>query len=91
MPAHLRAFGKNQPRIDLVLYTTGGDIMAAYRLVPLIREYCETFTVIVPFRCQSAGTLVALGADNIIMLPEGQLSPVDPSTNGPYNPRGAPR
>lgn len=83
---HLRAIGKNQERIDLVLYTTGGDIMAAYRLVPLIREYCKTFTVIVPFRCQSAGTLVALGADSIIMLPEGQLSPVDPSTNGPYNP-----
>lgn len=83
---HLRAIGKNQERIDLVLYTTGGDIMAAFRLVPLIREYCKAFTVIVPFRCQSAGTLVALGADSIIMLPEGQLSPVDPSTNGPYNP-----
>lgn len=83
---HLRAIGKGQARIDLFLYTTGGDIMAAFRLVPLIREYCDKFAVIVPFRCQSAGTLVALGADGIIMLPEGQLSPIDPSTNGPYNP-----
>jgi hypothetical protein len=83
---HLRAIGKDNERIDLFLYTTGGDIMAAFRLVPLIREYCQHFGVIVPARCQSAGTLVALGADAIIMLPEGQLSPVDPSTNGPYNP-----
>lgn len=83
---HLREIGEGQDRIDLLLYTLGGEIVPAFRLVGLIREYCKTFTVIVPFRCQSAGTLVALGADRIIMLPEGQLSPVDPSTNGPYNP-----
>jgi len=82
---HLRLIGK-QPKLDLFLYTLGGDVMSAFRLVGLIREYCNEFTLLVPFRCQSAGTLVALGADRIIMLPEGQLSPVDPSTNGPYNP-----
>lgn len=83
---HLRNIGK-QPRIDLFLYTLGGDVLAGYRIVSLLREYCtERFSVIVPFRCQSTGTLVALGADEIFMLPEGQLSPVDPSINGPYNP-----
>lgn len=83
---HLREIGRTE-RIDLVLYTLGGDVMAGFRLVHLIREYCSAdFNVIVPFRCQSTGTLIALGADHIIMLPEGQLSPVDPSTNGPYNP-----
>lgn len=86
MARHLRGLGGVQERIDLVLYTVGGDIMSAFRLVSLVREYCKEFTVIVPFRCQSAGTLIALGADHIVMLPEGQLSPVDPSTNGPYNP-----
>lgn len=83
---HLRAIGK-QENIDLFLYTVGGDIMTAYRAVSLIREYCDRFSVLVPFRCQSAGTLLALGADEIVMVPEGQLSPVDPSTNGPYNPQ----
>jgi hypothetical protein len=86
MARHLRGIGRNA-RIDLVLYTLGGDVMAGFRVVHLIREYCTAeFTVIVPFRCQSTGTLIALGADKIIMLPEGQLSPVDPSINGPYNP-----
>jgi hypothetical protein len=82
---HLRGIGE-QKRIDLFLYTIGGDIMAAFRLVALIREYCEEFNVLVPFRCQSAGTLTALGANEIVMLPESQLSPVDPTVNGPYNP-----
>jgi hypothetical protein len=83
---HLRLMGK-QERIDLIIYTLGGDVMAGYRTVHLLREYCtSSFSVIVPFRCQSTGTLIALGADRIVMLPEGQLSPVDPSTNGPYNP-----
>ena len=82
---HLRAIGEVE-RIDLFLYSGGGDIMAGFRLVSLIREYCKHFAVIVPFRCQSTATLITLGADEIVMLPEGQLSPVDPSTSGPYNP-----
>jgi hypothetical protein len=83
---HLRAIGSHD-KIDLVLYTLGGDVMAGFRVVNLIREYCTgEFSVIVPFRCQSTGTLIALGADKIVMLPESQLSPVDPSINGPYNP-----
>jgi Serine dehydrogenase proteinase len=82
---HLREIGK-QKRIDLFLYSTGGDVMIGYRIVALIREYCDHFAVLVPFKCQSTATLIALGADEIVMLPEGHLSPVDPSTTGPYNP-----
>lgn len=82
---HLRTNGKVD-RIDLLLYSTGGDVMTGYRLVGLIREYCRHFSVLVPFRCQSTATLVTLGADEIVMLQEGQLSPVDPSIQGPYNP-----
>jgi len=82
----LRAIGQHE-RIDLYLYTAGGDVMAGFRLVSLLREYCERFAVLVPFRCQSTGTLITLGADEIVMPPEGQLSPVDPSINGPYNPQ----
>ena len=82
---HLRTIGK-QKQLDVFLYTVGGDIVSAFRLVGLLREYCERLAILVPFRCQSAGTLMALGADEICMVAEGQLSPVDPSTNGPYNP-----
>src|SRR3970282_881677 len=71
---HLRAFG-HVPEIDLFLYTTEGDTLAAWGLANLIREYCDRFAVIVPFRCLSAGTLIALGADEILLAPGAQLGP----------------
>jgi Periplasmic serine proteases (ClpP class) len=88
---YLREIGK-VPSIDIFLYSTGGEIMSGYRVVSLVREYCKKFSVLVPSRCQSTATLLALGANEIVMLPEGQLSPVDPSINGPFNPMipGAP-
>lgn len=82
---YLREIGKVDS-IDIFLYSTGGEIMSGYRVVSLVREYCKKFSVLVPFKCQSTATLLALGANEIVMLPEGQLSPVDPSINGPFNP-----
>ena len=53
--------------IDLFLYTRGGDMITPIRLVKLIRSYCKKFGVLIPYRDHSAGTLVALGADEIVM------------------------
>jgi hypothetical protein len=39
-----------------------------------------------PYRAQSAATLLSLGADNIIMGEMGQPSPIDPTTTGLFNP-----
>lgn len=74
-------------KIDLFLYTTGGNLMAPIRIVHLIREHCKTFEVLVPHRAMSAGTLLCLGADNIVMGSLGELSPVDPSTANAFNPQ----
>jgi hypothetical protein len=82
---HLEKIG-SVPRIDLFLYTPGGVSIAGTGLVALLREYCEKLGVIIPFKAQSAGTLVALGADSIVMSKVAQLSPVDPSVHSPYNP-----
>ncbi len=82
---HLRTF-EHVSEIDLFLYTPGGDTLAAWGLVSLIREYCDRFVVVVPFRCHSAGTLIGLGADEILVAPGGQLGPIDPSVSSPYNP-----
>ncbi len=72
--------------IALILYTRGGDIMAAWSVVNLIRSFCNKFTVIVPFHCHSAGTIICLGADEIIMTKQATLGPIDPSYNSPLNP-----
>jgi hypothetical protein len=82
---HLLACGKVNA-IDLFLYTTGGDSIAGWGLVNLLREFCDKLGVIIPFRSLSCGTLIAVGANEIIMGRGGQLSPLDPSVSSPYNP-----
>lgn len=81
----LRKIGKVE-KIDLVLYTAGGDTMVPWRLVSMIREYCDTFSVIVPYKAHSAGTMIALGADEIVMSDLSEISPIDPSTANVFNP-----
>ena len=49
----LSAMGK-QPAIDLVLFTRGGSTEVPWRMVSLIREYCDRFAVLIPHRAQSA-------------------------------------
>ena len=81
----LRKIGKTE-KIDLFLYTAGGDTMVPWRLVSMIREYCDIFSVIVPYKAHSAGTMIALGADEIIMSDLSEISPIDPSTANVFNP-----
>ncbi len=82
---HLRRIGKVK-KIDLFLYTRGGETDAVMPFVNAIREHCEIFGVLVPFRAHSAGTLICLGADEIVMGPFGELSPIDPTTGNQFSP-----
>ncbi len=82
---HLSALGQMKS-VDLFIYTAGGDSIAGWGLVNLLREFCDKMNVIIPFRALSCGTLIALGAHEILMSRGGQLSPVDPSVSSPYNP-----
>ncbi len=81
----LRAIGK-MVNIDLFLYSTGGDTMVPWRLVSMIREYCDKFSVLVPYKAHSSATMIALGADEIVMSDLSELSPIDPSTANVFNP-----
>lgn len=73
-------------RIVLYLYTRGGDTSAAWNIVNLLRMYCEDLLVVVPHKAHSAGTIISLGANKIIMTKQATLSPIDPSLNSPMNP-----
>lgn len=81
----LEAIGK-VPRLDLFLYTRGGNTDSVWPLVSLLREYCDELNVLVAFRAHSAGTLVCLGADTVVMTRLAELSPVDPTTGNQFNP-----
>ncbi len=83
---HLRAIGK-VPQLDVFLYTRGGATDSVWPLVSILREYAERLTIFVPFRAHSAGTLICLGADEIIMGEAAELSPIDPTTGNQFNPR----
>ena len=62
----------------LLLYTNGGDAHEAYKLTRFFRaQYSGEFTIFLPSVCKSAGTLVAIGADKVIMSPQGELGPLD--------------
>src|SRR5947209_650085 len=58
----LRQIGHSN-KIDLFLYSTGGDTMVPWRLVSMIREYCHQFSVLIPYKAHSAATMISLGAD----------------------------
>lgn len=72
--------------ISLFLYSRGGHGDVPWQLVPMLREFCNELYVLVPYRAHSAATLIALGADKIIMGKKGELGPVDPSIKSPLNP-----
>ena len=74
------------PRISLILYTRGGDPHAAQSIANLLKAFCDEFEVIVPSKCHSAGTLICLGADTIVMTKQSTLGPIDPSVNTTLNP-----
>mgnify|MGYP003575343685 CR=1 FL=1 len=83
---HLDSF--NLPnKISLYLYTRGGDTMAAWGLINLLKQFCKEYEVIVPSKARSAGTLICLGANNIVMTKQATLGPIDPSLNSPLNPQ----
>lgn len=82
---HLDSIGDTQ-KISLFLYTNGGNTLTAWSLVNLIRSFCEELEVIIPSNCFSSGTLISLGADQLVMTKQASLGPIDPSINGPLNP-----
>jgi hypothetical protein len=63
--------------IDLILETPGGSGEIAEEIVRRIREKFESFAVVIPGWAKSAGTIIAMGADEILMGPDSALGPID--------------
>lgn len=82
---HLEKIGK-VAKIDLVIFSTGGDTLVPWRLVAMIREYCGEYSLIVLHKAHSAATMIALGADSVLMDELSEMSPIDPSVTNSYNP-----
>jgi len=64
--------------VTVILDTPGGVVEVLERMVSVLRSVYDEVTVIVPDRAMSAGTILALSADRIMMDHLSCLGPIDP-------------
>ncbi len=62
----------------LILHTPGGMAEAAQTVVDYLRSKFAAIDILVPTYAMSAGTMIALGCDRIVMGRQSQLGPTDP-------------
>lgn len=82
----------SERELDLLLTSPGGSPEAAESVVHYLRTRFDHIRVIVPVAAMSAGTMIALAADEIVMGSHSQLGPIDPqfTISSPEGPRSAP-
>ena len=66
--------------VEIMLHTLGGSVDAAEKLMRLVRSRTNDGEVyiVVPEYAKSAGTLMVLGADCVVMSDTSELGPIDP-------------
>ena len=66
--------------LDLLLHTGGGSVDAAEKLMGMLRRHVgqAELRIIVPDFAKSAGTLMVLGANSVVMSDTSELGPIDP-------------
>ena len=72
----LRKFKGND--VMMILNTPGGDLFASIKIANLMKNYEGKVTAIIPKYAMSGGTLISLGADEILMDKNASMGPVDP-------------
>lgn len=69
---------KYENKLDLVVHSPGGLPEVAAKFIKVARSYCPSLRVVVPSTAMSAATLLAMGADSIVMSDTSKLGPIDP-------------
>ena len=72
--------------IDLILDTFGGSLDSAFKTIVFLSRFTKRLRVFVPRRAKSAGTLIAIGANELYMSPFAELGPLDTQIRDPRNP-----
>lgn len=76
---------KDKTEVDFLIISNGGDPITSLRIISLLRERFKKVSVLVPYVAYSAATVLALGADEIVMHPYSNLGPVDPQLTVAHN------
>lgn len=69
--------GLNGDSIDVIVETPGGSAVVVEDLVTLLRSRFKSIAFIVPGWAKSAGTILAMAGDEILMGPASALGPID--------------
>jgi len=64
-------------RLLLLLITEGGDPDPAYRIARCLQDKYEFVSFYVSGYCKSSGTLISLGANELVFSSHGELGPLD--------------
>ena len=68
---------ERKTNVILMLTTRGGYPDAAYRIARCLQKYYSKLILYIYGRCKSAGTLVSIVADEIILSDYGEFGPLD--------------
>lgn len=79
--------GGMQDEIGIFIKSGGGSGQASLRIINLLRQHCKKVTALIPLGCASAATMIAIGADDILMGPLSYLTAVDTSLKHRLSPR----
>ncbi len=74
----IRLIPDDKEEVDLLIESFGGDAITSSRIISLLRTKFKRVNVFISHSAFSAATLLALGADQIIMGKYGCLGPIDP-------------
>jgi hypothetical protein len=69
--------GNKDPRLAILVHSPGGQATCAYQMATTLSNRPEGFVCLVPRYAKSAATLMALGAQKIVMGDQGELGPLD--------------
>jgi len=68
---------KGSDKLDVYIETPGGSGETAEEIVGLFRNHFNKVSFVVPGEAKSAGTLIVLSGDEILMSETGSLGPID--------------
>ena len=74
-------------KLNLFLRSTGGMAEIPWKIVSVLRSFCNELEVVIPRNAMSGATHVAIAADQIVMGPFSFLGSVDPTRTHPLLPR----
>jgi Serine dehydrogenase proteinase len=68
---------KRRSNLLMMLVTEGGNPDSAYRMARCLQSKYQKFSVFISGYCKSAGTLIAIGAHELVIGDHGELGPLD--------------